>query len=271
MRLAVAPCAPDGPPSAPISRTARVRGTPQPSRPGDPGGTERADQTVQTDPAPPAATADAEDHQRQHLALQRRSGHYGAAKESNLPTAGLRRPAGFEGICSVPRLGGFAGSSRGWVVLSGDQLCRVRDMVRDTAASSAKSPARGCFGAVAAHSRLSHPGEAVAYIGDGSEWSVSRRLICLGDLPEGLRTAHSASPSAAERRRRTYATASGDCESGGRERQRSEAGSERPSVPMQDPATGPAGRALLLVRSERAPNDGADARLSAAVRVAGAR
>jgi hypothetical protein len=50
--------------------------------------------------------------------------------------------------------------------------------------------------------------EAVAYIGGGSEWSVSRRLICLGGLPERLRTAHSASPSEAERRRRTYATAS---------------------------------------------------------------
>jgi hypothetical protein len=50
--------------------------------------------------------------------------------------------------------------------------------------------------------------EAVAYIGGSSEWSVSRRLICLGDLPEGLRTAQSALRSKAERRRRTYATAS---------------------------------------------------------------
>ena len=37
---------------------------------------------------------------------------YGAAKESNLPTAGLRRPAGFEGTRFALRLGGFAGSSR---------------------------------------------------------------------------------------------------------------------------------------------------------------
>ena len=52
-------------------------------------------------------------------------------------------------------------------------------------------------------------GVAVAYIGGGSKWSVSRRLICRGALPESLRTAHFASRSEAARRRRTYATASG--------------------------------------------------------------
>ena len=48
-----------------------------------------------------------------------------------------------------------------------------------------------------------------------------------------------------ERRRRTAASRvlPGDCESGDRERQRSEAGSERPRVPMQDAGTGPAGGA----------------------------
>ena len=55
---------------------------------------------------------------------------------------------------------------------------------------------------------LLRPGEAVAYIGDAAARGVSRRLICLGALPEGLRTAHFASRSEAGRRRRTYATAS---------------------------------------------------------------
>jgi hypothetical protein len=34
------------------------------------------------------------------------------------------------------------------------------------------------------------PNEAVAYIGGGPNRPVSRRLICLGTLPEVLRTAH---------------------------------------------------------------------------------
>ena len=55
---------------------------------------------------------------------------------------------------------------------------------------------------------LSRSPEAVAYIGGGSKRSVSRRLICRGALPEGLRTAHFAWRSEAGRRRRTYATAS---------------------------------------------------------------
>jgi hypothetical protein len=54
--------------------------------------------------------------------------------------------------------------------------------------------------------------EAVAYIGGSSKWSVSRRLICLGALPEGLRTAHFVSRSEAGRWRRTYATASPVCD-----------------------------------------------------------
>jgi hypothetical protein len=36
--------------------------------------------------------------------------------------------------------------------------------------------------------------EAVAYIDGGVKRSASRRLICLGDLLEALRTAHFASP-----------------------------------------------------------------------------
>jgi hypothetical protein len=40
------------------------------------------------------------------------------------------------------------------------------------------------------------------------------------------------------------------CESGDRERQRSEAGSERPPVPMQDAGTGPAAALLLLVQGD---------------------
>jgi hypothetical protein len=55
----------------------------------------------------------------------------------------------------------------------------------------------------------SQAGEAVAYIGGGSKWSVSRRLICRGALPEGRRTAHFVSRSEAGPRRQTYATASG--------------------------------------------------------------
>ena len=46
---------------------------------------------------------------------------------------------------------------------------------------------------------LSLSPEAVAYIGGDPKRSVSRRLICLGDLPEGLRTAHIASPLLAGR------------------------------------------------------------------------
>jgi hypothetical protein len=38
--------------------------------------------------------------------------------------------------------------------------------------------------------RLAQAGEAVAYIGGGPNRPVSRRLICLGTLPEVLRTAH---------------------------------------------------------------------------------
>ena len=56
--------------------------------------------------------------------------------------------------------------------------------------------------------------EAVAYIGGGSKWSVSRRLICRGALPEGLRTAYFVSRSEAGPRRRTYATASPQRDSG---------------------------------------------------------
>ena len=52
--------------------------------------------------------------------------------------------------------------------------------------------------------------EAVAYIGGGSKWSVSRRLICRGALPEGPRTAHFVSRSETGPRRGTYATASGE-------------------------------------------------------------
>ncbi len=51
--------------------------------------------------------------------------------------------------------------------------------------------------------------EAVAYIGGGSKWSVSRRVICSGALSEGLRTAHFASRTETGWPRRTYATASG--------------------------------------------------------------
>src|SRR5215211_916423 len=36
--------------------------------------------------------------------------------------------------------------------------------------------------------RLSLPPEAVAYIGGGSNWSVSCRLICLGALPQPPRS-----------------------------------------------------------------------------------
>jgi hypothetical protein len=60
---------------------------------------------------------------------------------------------------------------------------------------------------------LSHSPEAVAYIGGGSKRSVSRRLICRGALPEGLRTAHFVSRSDAGPRRRTYATTSPACTS----------------------------------------------------------
>ena len=56
-------------------------------------------------------------------------------------------------------------------------------------------------------------GEAVAYIGGGSKWSVSRRPIRLGGFPEGLRTAQIALRSQPARQRRTYATASGERES----------------------------------------------------------
>src|SRR4051812_43961003 len=41
---------------------------------------------------------------------------------------------------------------------------------------------------------LSLSREAVAYIDGSVKRSASRRLICLGDLPEALRTAHFASP-----------------------------------------------------------------------------
>ena len=54
-----------------------------------------------------------------------------------------------------------------------------------------------------------HGGEAVAYIGGGLKWSVSRRLIRLGGLSEGLRTAQIALRSQSTWQRRTYATASG--------------------------------------------------------------
>jgi hypothetical protein len=50
---------------------------------------------------------------------------------------------------------------------------------------------------------------------------------------------------------------SGDCESGDRERQRSEAGSERPPVPMQDAGTGPAGGAAARPRRSAEPTGGA--------------
>src|SRR3954451_16137741 len=56
---------------------------------------------------------------------------------------------------------------------------------------------------------LARIAEAVAYIGGSSKWSVSRRLICLGAVLEGLRTAHSCAAFGAGRRRGTYATASG--------------------------------------------------------------
>jgi hypothetical protein len=46
--------------------------------------------------------------------------------------------------------------------------------------------------------------EAVAYIGGGPKWSVSRRVICFGALSEGLRTAHFGSRSGAGWQRRTY-------------------------------------------------------------------
>src|SRR5215208_3843926 len=49
---------------------------------------------------------------------------------------------------------------------------------------------------------LSQSREAVAYIGDGSKWSVSRRPICFGALPKGLRTAQIASRSEPGQQRR---------------------------------------------------------------------
>src|SRR5215204_4032095 len=49
--------------------------------------------------------------------------------------------------------------------------------------------------------------EAVAYIGGGLKWSVSRRPIRLGGVSEGLRTAQIALRSQPARRRVTYATA----------------------------------------------------------------
>ena len=52
---------------------------------------------------------------------------------------------------------------------------------------------------------------AVAYIGAGLKWSVSRRVIWLGALTEGLRTAQFTSRSDPGRHRRTYATASPGC------------------------------------------------------------
>jgi hypothetical protein len=61
--------------------------------------------------------------------------------------------------------------------------------------------------------------------------------------------------------RRVGLPPSRDCESGDRERQRSEAGSERPPVPMQDAGTGPAGTLLLLFRSEDATGVGRDVRI----------
>src|SRR5215204_2300213 len=49
--------------------------------------------------------------------------------------------------------------------------------------------------------------EAVAYIGGGLKWSVSRRPIRLGGFSEGLGTAQIALRSQPARRRVTYATA----------------------------------------------------------------
>jgi hypothetical protein len=51
----------------------------------------------------------------------------------------------------------------------------------------------------------------------------------------------------------------GDCQSGDRERQRSEAGSERPPVPMQDAGTGPAGGAAAPRPTQQRAGSGAGA------------
>jgi hypothetical protein len=90
-----------------------------------------------------------------------------------------------------------------------------------------RSPAR-LFRRYEFRSELLLAREAVAYIGGGSKWSVSRRLICRGARPEGLRTAHFVSRSEAGPRRQTYATASGDCESGGLSGNAARLGSARP-------------------------------------------
>jgi hypothetical protein len=62
--------------------------------------------------------------------------------------------------------------------------------VGDDPALALRAGAAARRGAEPRRPSLAHRGEAVAYIGGGSKWSVSRRLICRGALPEGLRTAH---------------------------------------------------------------------------------
>src|SRR5947207_16006777 len=56
----------------------------------------------------------------------------GAAKESNLPSAGLRRPAGFEARLFLMRLGRFAGLSVTYTRVGRGHICRFGDTVRDT-------------------------------------------------------------------------------------------------------------------------------------------
>jgi hypothetical protein len=56
----------------------------------------------------------------------------GAAKESNLPSAGLRRPAGVEARLFLMRLGRFAGLSVTYTRVGRGHICRFEDTVRDT-------------------------------------------------------------------------------------------------------------------------------------------